>query len=318
MTPRWRFVLLLFVASATACTSGAPPPAGVAGYRMPSHLRVRIADRGPIRSIALEDYVRTVVLSEVAPDSRDVATGGRMLDVQAIIVRTYAVAHRSRHGREGYDLCATTHCQVYDPGRLKTSSWAARAADATRRTSGVILWYGTGPASAVFHADCGGRTSAARDVWGGDAHPYLAASDDDGPARSAHTTWRFEVGLHDLVAALNRDARTRVGRNLNDLSVLRRDAGGRAAVIRLNGAQARVVRGEDLRAVLARTFGARALRSTRFEVERIGSRYVFEGHGFGHGVGLCQAGALARIRAGATPRQVLGRYYPGTALVRLR
>jgi stage II sporulation protein D len=70
--------------------------------------------------------------------------------------------------------------------------------------------------------------------------------------------------------------------------------------------------------VLSRTLGARAIRSTKFEIELRGARFLFTGRGFGHGAGLCQVGALARLRAGATPAEVFGRYYPGATLVRLR
>ena len=76
--------------------------------------------------------------------------------------------------------------------------------------------------------------------------------------------------------------------------------------------------GEEFREALTRAWGARTIRSTRFTLERAGLTYVFAGQGFGHGVGLCQAGALARVRAGASPAAVLQRYYPGTALVTMR
>ena len=92
---------------------------------------------------------------------------------------------------------------------------------------------------------------------------------------------------------------------------LDRDQAGRAERIALGGAQERVVRGEVLREVLARAFGGRAIKSTWFDVRPERTLFVFEGRGFGHGVGLCQAGALARIRAGAKPAAVLQRYFPG-------
>jgi len=56
------------------------------------------------------------------------------------------------------------------------------------------------------------------------------------------------------------------------------------------------------------------VRSTRFQVSREGSAFVLEGTGFGHGVGLCQAGALALLRDGRSVAQVLEHYYPGTAI----
>ena len=78
------------------------------------------------------------------------------------------------------------------------------------------------------------------------------------------------------------------------------------------------MRGEELREVLSTAFGARAVRSTWFTVGRLGQAFVFEGRGFGHGVGLCQAGALARLRAGQKLPAILQTYFPGTKIVTLR
>jgi stage II sporulation protein D len=310
MTCSARLATATLLLTLAACAPLPPPPAP--GGTLPAELRVRIGERGPVRSIPIEEYVSVVVLSEVAPDARDVPTGERMLEVQAIIARTYAVAHRGRHRAHGYDLCATTHCQVYATDRARASVWRARASGAVRRTAGVVLWHGDRPAAAVFHADCGGATSAARDVWGGAGHPYLAGGPDDGPASGAHFSWRFEIDESRLRAALDRDARTRVGGRLQTLRVVARDGAGRAAGVEIVGRERRVVRGEDLRAVLMLSFGDRSLRSTRFDLSTQGNLVRFDGRGFGHGVGLCQAGALARLRAGATPSQVLAHYYPGT------
>ena len=93
-----------------------------------------------------------------------------------------------------------------------------------------------------------------------------------------------------------------------------RDRSGRAATIALHGTRERLVRGEAFRSILAGAFGPRAVRSTLFTVKREGRTFIFEGRGFGHGVGLCQAGALAQIRAGAKLAEILQRYYPGTTL----
>ena len=99
----------------------------------------------------------------------------------------------------------------------------------------MVLWYGTGPASALFHADCGGHTSAAADIWGGTVRPYLKAAADDGAAQSAHTTWKFEATRARMTAALNADPRTRVGKELREIRIAHRDDGGRAVMITLKG-----------------------------------------------------------------------------------
>ena len=310
-------LVLAVVLLPAGCSEVRPLAIKLPEASVPQYVRVKPAPNGRIARVALEDYVRAAILSEFAPPSGDSADIEHMLEVQAVIARTYATAHIGRHEREGYDLCSTTHCQLYQPSRLKSSSWAPLAEQATAHTAGMVLWYGNGPASALFHADCGGHTSAAVDIWGGTARPYLKAAADDGAAQSAHTTWKYEAGRAQLTAALNTDTRTRVGKELREIKVAQRDDGGRAVLITLKGTRDLTVRGEDLRTVLTNTFGAKSIRSARFEVSRQGARFVFTGKGYGHGVGLCQAGAYARLRAGALPEQVLARYYPGTRLIAL-
>jgi stage II sporulation protein D len=240
-----------------------------------------------------------------------------MFEVQAVIGRSFALAHLGRHAREGYDVCDRTHCQLFQPSRLKTSRWTTQAAAAVRATAGDVLWYDGAVAMALFHADCGGHTSAAADVWGGTAAPYLAGVADDGPAEPAHAVWRYGAPREAVRRALNADPRTRVGARLDGIQVLDRDPAGRAEMIALHGTDERIVRGELLREVLTAAFGVRTIRSTWFDVQADGGAILFEGRGFGHGVGLCQAGALARIRAGASLAAVLHLYFRGTAIVTL-
>ena len=135
-----------------------------------------------------------------------------MFEVQAVIARTYAAAQSAGTKRDGFDLCSTTHCQLYQPARLQTSRWAPLAAEAAD-TAAQVLWFDGAPASALFHADCGGHTSAAGDVWGGTAAPTCPAR-RHGAGRGAHATGRYEMGRGELRAALNADARTRVGEKL--------------------------------------------------------------------------------------------------------
>lgn len=312
-------VLGALVLSAAACSAPRTTRPSSAP-RLPAYVRIGVKDgnRLTIRKVPLEEYVQGAVLSEFAPPSGDPATVERMLEVQAVIGRTYALAHLGRHSADGFDLCSTTHCQLYEPSRIHTSRWAPQSLQAVRQTTGMVLWFEGAVASALFHADCGGHTSSADDVWGGTGQPYLASIADDGPARDAHSTWKYAASRTDVLRALNTDPRTRVGARLDGVQVLERDRAGRAKRIALHGASDRIVRGEELRDVLSATFGGKSVRSTWFEVERRGQSFVFEGHGFGHGVGLCQAGALARIRAGQKVPTVLQTYFPGTKIVTVR
>jgi stage II sporulation protein D len=314
---RWSAPLLLGIAA--ACVRPAAPDLPSPAPPAVATLTVNVTEGGTsvIRKVSLEEYVHGAVVSEFTPAAAELPLAERMYEVQAVVTRTYAVANLARHGREGFDLCGTTHCQVYEPSRLGGWRWTRVAGNAVERTTGLVLWYDRAPARVVFHADCGGHTSAAASVWGGREYPYLTAVADDGPAAPAHLSWRYEVSLDDLARALNADPRTRVGDRLDMIDVLDRDAGGRAERVALHGRHEAIVRGEQLREVLTRAFGARSIRSTQFSVRRDGLLVTFEGRGFGHGVGLCQAGAFARVRAGEKTAAVLQRYFPGTRLVTL-
>jgi stage II sporulation protein D len=272
---------------------------------------VRVLSGDGVRRVPLEAYVQGVILSELAPAASDRSVVERMFEVQALVSRTYALT--PRHTAAGYDVCATTHCQLYEPGRAGASPWRSAAEEAVRRTAGMILWFNDAPARVAYHADCGGRTSAAHDVWQGGDLAYLHSVGDD-DAGAPHAPWQFSADMARLRSALNADRRTRVGAFLNRIDVVKRDRVGRAQLIALDGERSPIVRGEEFRTVLSRAFGPRSLRSTWFAVARTAHGFQFSGRGFGHGVGLCQAGAFARLAAGANPAEVLQHYFPGTSV----
>ncbi len=299
----------------------APGPASVTLPRQavkprPVTLRVQVREGKDlvVHEVPIEEYAAAAALSEIHPDSSDAAAAERVFEVQAIIARTYAMANLGRHAKEGFDLCSTTHCQLFEPSRLTTSRWAEAARDAVARTSGELIWFADAPARVVFHADCGGHTSNASAVWGGPCPAYLAGAEDDGPAEAAHADWAFDATPSALRRALNADPRTAIGPTLDRIDVAGRDSAGRAELVTLRGTRAFVVRGEVFRDVVTRAFGVKSIRSTLFTVKKTRDGFVFSGKGYGHGVGLCQAGALARIRSGASVSSVLAHYFPGTTV----
>jgi stage II sporulation protein D len=322
MGTRWRrsiAVMSLAILALTGCAGPARPrvtPARPAPAALPGiiHVRTLLDGQRQVLALPLEDYVLAAVLSEVAPASGEPDAMRRMFAVQAIVARTYAAAHVRRHATEGFDVCDGTHCQLVDLERPRTSRWAPIARDAVHRTRSVVVRHGGKPAATLFHADCGGHRSAAADVWGGPAGPYLRGGPDPLPHGQPHGSWRFAIDTEKLRQALNAFPQTVVGARLDSIEVHRRDAAGRAMLVSLNGSRAPLVRGEDLRAAVSRAFGPRALRSSLFEVRREKSMFFFEGRGFGHGAGLCQAGAMARAAAGQSPERILAFYFPGTTL----
>jgi len=287
------------------------PPHTPAAPRIPLPEQIAVRAGGRVLSVPLEEYVLGTVLAEVAPTGETAAVAARIFEVQAIVARSYATANLGRHRADGFDFCDTTHCQVYDPARIRTARLAPAARDAVQRTAGQILSYANRAAEGLFHADCGGSTAAADAVWGGRAVPYLLPRRDDiDPA--AHRQWRWSASADQLRSALRGDVRTDVGRSLTSITIATRDESGRARQVALNGERSLLVRGEDFRMAIVRAHGARTIQSTRLSITRSGSAYVFEGTGFGHGVGLCQTGAAARARRGETTEAILGAYFAGT------
>ena len=220
------------------------------------------------------------------------------------------MAESGRHRAEGFDLCDSTHCQLYEPARIRTSRFAPAARAAVLRTRGRVLAFGSHIAEAVFHSDCGGQTAAADAVWGGQPVPYLRTIVDQ-LAPDTHRTWEVSATADQLKRALNADPRTEVGRRLDAIEVVTRDTSGRAASVGLRGELTSLVRGDVLRAVVNPALGAGGLLSTRFAIKRDGKNYLFTGTGFGHGVGLCQRGAIARARRGDSASDILRTYFQG-------
>src|SRR4030095_14971867 len=78
------------------------------------------------------------------------------------------------------------------------------------------------------------------------------------------------------------------------------------------------VTGWDFKIIVGRVLGWNLLKSSRFEVSRAGSNFVFRGSGFGHGLGLCQEGAHVMAARGASYQRILEKYFPGTTWGRER
>lgn len=262
-------------------------------------------------TLDLDEYVVGCVMAEIGAYGLPPEVARRVLELQALLCRTNAVANRGRHAHDGFDLCAGSHCQIYRPPRDEPTTKLARAAVAATR--GRVVTHDGKPIQAIFHADCAGHTSAADTVWGG-SEPYLQARADEFCARLHTPAWTLALDRDRLRDALNNNPETRVGRELRDIRVVARDEAGRASRVGLVGEHSIVVRGAAFRWALLQTFGARSLQSTRVEITRRGRMFSFQGTGNGHGVGLCQSGALARARAGHRAVDILRFYYPGAEI----
>lgn len=288
--------LVLMLASPAG--SGADRPALPADL---SQFEVRVGFARPdggyvVTSIPLETYVARVVAGEAARDSQPGA-----LEALAIAVRTFALANLGRHRADGFDLCDQTHCQVVRTATAVTDRAAAA-------TAGQVLLRGGAPASVYYTASCGGRTEIPSAVWpGAEDPPFLPSQPDD--ACGGAPVWTAELSDGDLYRAL-RAAGFR-GERLRELRIASRDVSHRVAQLSVDGLTPNVISGQDLRVVVGRTLGWQHIKSTAFDLRRVGDRYRFNGHGSGHGVGLCVIGSARLAAAGRTAADILSRYFPG-------
>ena len=277
-----------------------------------------------VNRLGAEEYLRGVVpleIGERTPDER------AAVEAQAVAARSYAYTHIGARGNR-YDMVATVDDQVY--GGVEAERTISDIAVAS--TSGLVLRYAGRIASAPYHSTCGGVTAEPAEVWNGESRsPYLRRVSDRVPGtdhfycdRSPRFTWTREMSGDAVVASLDRYLRGRgnagsVGRIL-DVRVESHTASGRVGVLAIEtdkGTQR--LRGNEIRYAL-RSAGGDILYSTYFSVqapERSGdavTRVILRGGGNGHGIGMCQWGAIGRARAGQDVRAILQTYYPGTSV----
>ena len=300
---------------------------GSASSRLPlsgSAVRVHLVHDDITQEMSLENYVLGVLRTEGSMETEPEA-----LKALAIAIRTYAVKNRGRHAKDGYDFCSTTHCQRFgvrsptvSEGSVPNEALAyARASDtliaAAKATEGQVLLDDHGqPADVYFGASCGGETANLGTLWGVSPPEYLRGVRDDYCLSGLHAKWTDVITRADLLRALQSDARTDIGSRLDQVIVNKRDETGRAEFIALEGEQRKIVRGWDFKIIVGRVLGWSVLKSSRFEVARVGASFVFRGSGFGHGLGLCQEGAHVMAARGLSYTRILEKYFPGTSLGR--
>jgi SpoIID/LytB domain protein len=274
-----------------------------------SAIRVHLVTENVTQELSLEDYVLGVMRAEGTTESEPEA-----LKALAIAIRTYALKNHGRHAKDGYDFCTTTHCQRFVAGNSSPAM-----IDAVRATEGQVLTDDRGqPVDAYFGASCGGETANIAALWGTRPSPYLSGVRDEYCASGPHATWTDLIARADLLRALQSDARTNVGARLDQVVISKRDETGRAQFITIDGEHRKQVRGWDFKIIVGRVLGWNVLKSSRFEVARDGSNFVFRGSGFGHGLGLCQEGAHVMAARGSSYQRILEKYFPGARVGRDR
>jgi stage II sporulation protein D len=284
-----------------------------------------------VTRVTLERYLVGVVPGEIGALSDSLLEAGR---AQAVAARSYTLFYRGRRGDQGFDLFATVEDQVYG-AQESERPLATRCVESTRGLVG--LSHGA-PIRANYCSTCGGISAEAWEAWPTGGYDYLTSHADAGPkgdhcAASSQFRWREEWTPNELAANLAKFGPQfgvplpagGVG-EVRDVRVAERSVSGRVWRLDVETSTGVVtIPAYSLRQVLRRGGNANSiLRSNLF---KIGVRrdattlkpvaIVASGAGSGHGVGLCQTGALGMARIGARGEDILAHYYPGATLRRL-
>lgn len=280
-----------------------------------------------VNRLGMESYLLGVVSAEMGRRS---PVEQAALRAQAVVSRTYALKHLRRWRPDGFDLYGTVADQAYGGVAAETAEGRA----AVSETRGQLLTYDGAVIEAFYFSTCGGRTAEGYEVFRGAVRPYLRSVSDLNENGSAYCRispryrWREEWSGEMLRATLQRNLSPLTGPaslpigTVTDVRVTQRSASGRVEQlsIALDGSEVRVDGHARIRQVLRAPSG-QLLHSTAFSLIATGAgrnvtSLVIDGIGAGHGVGLCQWGAVGRARAGQGYQQILAAYFPGTRLER--
>lgn len=289
-----------------------------------------------INIVPLETYLRGVVPNELINHLTSADLQACM--AQAIAARNYAFFRMSNVDstdrsitRIGFDVYADTRDQVYSG----TQRYNSLADSAIEFTSGMIVEYNGEPARCFFHSTCGGYTEDVQHVWQGQPpQPYLeGVSDIDSSTGqpfcvySPQYYWSVVYTDDDLNFMAKRNmalanpmyADKQILGRVASLTIVDRFKSFRVDTleITMTNGDKYYVRGDRTRYFFKSSSG-QILRSSLFRIavarDARGSirRITIKGQGSGHGVGMCQWGALGMSRLGYTYTRILAHYYPGT------
>jgi SpoIID/LytB domain protein len=280
-----------------------------------------------------------VLLRGVVPSEMPAGSPVEALRAQAVTARSNLLAQiGTRHLADPWSICSDVHCQAYKGEAAQVASTDA----AVRATRGEALFDREGGrlVDGVYSAMCGGHGEDNEAVWGGTpsaslrGHPDLVAGDAEwaGLAPEARVAaflttspaaWcgrapvarpdRFRWERRIPRAELDRMVAPLGGGAVDDVAVVARGASGRALSLRLDGERGSVTIHGELR--IRRLLGD--LPSAMFVVTPEPDAWLFRGGGWGHGVGMCQWGAIGRAISGQDYRRILGAYFSGAEVARV-
>ena len=259
-----------------------------------------------INRVTAEEYLQGVV-----PEEMPAEWNAEAVKAQAVAARTYALRQRKRHGKEGFDVCASTHCQQYGGVAVER----AAANQAIKATQGMVLQSNGALVDALFHTDSGGMTENSEDVWGSRIDCLRAAKE----LRTETYPWEKNITAVQLSGLLAKRGKNIGALKKIELSPIRigkasqdRTVSGRVKAVTFVGKSGKAgMTGNDLRSMLG-------LKSTLFSMTLNRNVVFIKGYGWGHGLGMSQHGAKAYADSEHWDyKKILQHYYQGAELKKL-
>ncbi len=269
-----------------------------------------------INILGIEDYLKGVVPCEIGKISKNLIEAAK---AQAVAARTYTYSHLNQYRALGFDLYATIQDQVYNGFAAENELTNT----AIKETAGEILVFKKKPIDAKYHSTCGGRTADFNDAWPGKAPPYLKSVNCVYCKDSPQYQWTKKSSRKDFFLNL-RSNLAKIGINLagtervKNFKLIKNKKSKRVTKIIIITTQNQYpIETYNIRKVLGdeRDPGG-ALKSNYITLKTEKDSVIIEGRGYGHGVGMCQFGALEMARRGKNYKEILYHYYPGTRIKR--
>lgn len=245
-----------------------------------------------INLVSIENYLCGVVESEGGP--------GHTLTyymVQAIMSRTYALKYKNRHAKDGFHLCDQVHCQAYHQREMKSPD----IIKAVVQTDGIVLMDDKKKLlDAFFFANCGGQTCDASHVWN-NSISYLQPFKDTFCVHTKQARWTKKISKEEWLHFL-----------VNNYDYPMSDSVYRSQVFHFIQEERKAFFVSPELGIPLRDLRQHfKLKSTFFHVYEHENHVVLEGRGYGHGVGLCQEGAMEMAKRGYHFSQILSYYFSG-------
>lgn len=248
-----------------------------------------------INNIDIDNYVAGVVESEVGRNPPS-----EYFKLQAIICRTYALKNIKRHESEGFSLCDKVHCQAYN-GKPKSLI----IKQAAKETSGIVIVDSDiNLITATFYSNCGGETANSEDVWLQKMY-YLRSVKDTFCLNGNNSTWTKKI------------PRTKWASYLNRYDYPNDELTNECGLEYFQCGREQYFQKDNVKIPFADIRKDFNLKSAQFDVVPDGNFVLLKGKGFGHGVGLCQEGAMRMAKLGYSYAEILHFYYEDVHMINL-